>query len=404
MTIAPGKLGHRELTKLTQRGQIIWDGLLKGFGARRAENVTSFILMYRNKEGRQRFYTIGKYGSPWSPHTAREEAIRLLIQVRRGLDPASEKINARRAETVEDLCISYLEEVEAGRLRIRGGREKKASTIEGDKSRIRCHIVPLLGRRSVTAVTQQDVENFMFEVARDSGKSGASRTVGLLGAIFQWSVKHRMRPDNPVRGVERFADRVRKRRLTDEEYAAIGAAIRESSQWLSIPAATKFLALTGWRSGEALALRRSDVDFGRRTAILGETKTGRSIRPLAHRAIEILKGVRTAGDLFFPTASGRKYASNYFARMFRALIGDLPEDITPHVLRHSFASLANDLNLTDATVGALLGHVGTTMTSRYQHSSDFVLLKAADAVAEATAVLISDGPQEGPVVPFRSVS
>jgi hypothetical protein len=169
MTIAPGKLGHRELTKLTQRGQIIWDGLLKGFGARRAENVTSFILMYRNKEGRQRFYTIGKYGSPWSPHTAREEAIRLLIQVRRGLDPASEKINARRAETVEDLCISYLEEVEAGRLRIRGGREKKASTIEGDKSRIRCHIVPLLGRRSVTAVTQQDVENFMFEVARDSG-------------------------------------------------------------------------------------------------------------------------------------------------------------------------------------------------------------------------------------------
>jgi hypothetical protein len=94
-----------------------------------------------------------------------------------------------------------MEEVEAGRLRIRGGREKKASTIENDKSRIRCHIVPLLGPRSVTAVTQADIENFMFEVARDSGKSGARRTVGLLGAIFQWAVKHRMRPDNPIRGL-----------------------------------------------------------------------------------------------------------------------------------------------------------------------------------------------------------
>jgi hypothetical protein len=239
MTTAPGKLGHRELAKLSQPGEIVWDAHLKGFGARKSENCVSFILMHRNREGRQRFYTIGKLGSPWTPHTAREEATRLFIQVKQGLDPSAEKVAARRADTVEDLCASYMEEVEAGRLRIRGGREKKASTIENDKSRIRCHIVPLLGPRSVTAVTQADIENFMFEVARDSGKSGARRTVGLLGAIFQWAVKHRMRPDNPIRGVERFADKVRKRRLTDEEYAAIGAAIRASTGWPSISAATK---------------------------------------------------------------------------------------------------------------------------------------------------------------------
>jgi integrase len=403
MTTAPGKISHRELAKLGERGDIIWDGQLKGFGARRSENCVSFILMYRNREGRQRFYTLGKLGSPWTPHTAREEAIRLLIQVKQGLDPATEKINARRADTVEDLCASYMEEVEAGRLRIRGGREKKSSTIETDKSRIRCHIVPLLGRRSVTAVTQSDIENFMFEVARDSGKSQASRTVGLLGAIFQWAVKHKMRPDNPVRGVERFADRQRKRRLTDEEYRAIGAAIRAADQWPAIPAATKFLALTGWRSGEALTLRRADVDFARRTAILGDTKTGRSIRPLSHRAIEILRGVRTTGDLFFTTPSGRKYASNYFGRMFRTLVDDLAEDVTPHVLRHSFASLANDLGLADPTVAALIGHVGQTVTSRYVHSADAVLLKAADQVANATAHLMGDEPAQGAVVPLRSL-
>ena len=68
----------------------------------------------------------------------------------------------------------------------------------------------------------------MLEVARDSGKPTASRTVGMFGAIFQYAVKRKMRPDNPVRGVERFADRQRQRRLTDEEYAAIGAAIRGS--------------------------------------------------------------------------------------------------------------------------------------------------------------------------------
>jgi integrase len=400
MPTVSGKIGHKELAKLRQRGDILWDGQLKGFGARRSENFVTFVLMYRTREGRQRWYTIGRYGSPWTPNTARDEAKRLLYEVAQGNDPAEVKIKARHAETVEDLCKQYIEEAASGLLRIRGGREKKASTLKSDRSRIDRHIVPRLGRRSVAAVTQQDVENFMLEVAQDVGKPTASRAVGLLGAIFQYAVKRKMRPDNPVRGIERFADRQRTRRLTNEEYAALGAAIRVANGWPAVPAATKFLALTGWRSGEALALRRADVDFGRRTAILDDTKSGRSIRPLSHRAIEALKDVRTAGDLFFVTLTGRKI-DGYFTNLFRALIGDIADDVTPHVLRHSFASLGNDLGFTDATVGALLGHVGTTMTSRYQHSSDPVLLKAADSIADATAALMGDSPEQRAVVPLR---
>lgn len=44
MTIADGKLGHRELAKLSQPGEIIWDGELKGFGARKSENFISFAF------------------------------------------------------------------------------------------------------------------------------------------------------------------------------------------------------------------------------------------------------------------------------------------------------------------------------------------------------------------------
>jgi integrase len=69
-----------------------------------------------------------------------------------------------------------------------------------------------------------------------------------------------------------------------------------------------------------------------------------------------------------------------FARI--AKLGGLPADVTPHVLRHSFASLANDLRYTEATVGMLVGHKGHGTTRGYMHGADAVLLAAADKVAD----------------------
>jgi integrase len=77
-----------------------------------------------------------------------------------------------------------------------------------------------------------------------------------------------------------------------------------------------------------------------------------------------------------------------------AKLAELPSDITPHVLRHSFASLAADLGYNEPTIASLLGHKTHSITSRYMHSADAVLLAAADAVANATMKLMtSDQPQ-----------
>jgi integrase len=73
-----------------------------------------------------------------------------------------------------------------------------------------------------------------------------------------------------------------------------------------------------------------------------------------------------------------------------AKLGALPDDVTPHVLRHSFASLAADLGFSEPTIAALVGHKGRTMTSRYVHSADAVLLAAADAVANSAAQLMGE--------------
>jgi hypothetical protein len=70
---------------------------------------------------------------------------------------------------------------------------------------------------------------------------------------------------------------------------------------------------------------------------------------------------------------------------------DEMSSITPHVLRHSFASTANDLGFTEATIAAMLGHSRGTVTSRYLHHVDAALVAAADAVASQISSFIEFG-------------
>jgi integrase len=402
------RIGLREVRALCP-GEIVWDAAVPAFGARRQKGpAVAYVLFYRTAEGRQRWYTIGRHGAPWTPETAREKAREVLGDVVRGADPAADKRAARNAWTVSELCDLYLADAEAGRLLTRRKVAKKPSTLAIDRGRIERHIKPLLGRLAVVAVMREDIEGFMHAVAEGEtagriktglhglarvtgGKGTATRAVGLLGAIFTYGVRHRMRSDNPVQGVMRFADGRRERRMSDEEYASFGDALRKADAqgvWPAAIAAARFLALTGWRSGEALSLRWAEVDLVRRTARLSDTKTGLSIRPLPHGACHVLNSVsRASGALVFPATRGGEGCLLHFKKFWPriASLGSLPADITPHVLRHSFASLAGDLGYSEPTIATLIGHKGQSITSRYVHAADAVLLAAADAVADETA-------------------
>ena len=403
------KIGLRHIRSV-QAGETIWDGSVSGFGARRqATSVVSYFVMYRTKDGRKRTHTIGKHGSPWSPEAARQEARRVLGEVAKGADPMADKIAGRTVVTVAELCRRYLTDVEAGRLLTRRKIAKKESTLVSDRGRIARHIVPLLGRLPVKSITRDDVERFMHDVAAGitaarektrprglsivrGGRGVAGRTVGLLGAIFTYAVRKGLRSDNPVHGVMRFADGRRDRRMTDEEYRQLGAALSMSYQkdvWPPAIAATWLMILTGWRRGEVLNLRWSEVDLPRLTARLADTKTGASMRPLSGLACSFIDSQPRVSDLVFPARSSEAPIIGYRKMWTKvASFGGLPSDITPHVLRHSFASLAADLGYNEPTIAALLGHKTHSITSRYVHSADAVLLAAADAVANATMKLM----------------
>jgi integrase len=422
----PSKLITLDGVRALPQGATLWDGGARGvvgFGARRQRGeAVAYFVKYRNRDGRQRIYTIGRHGSPWVPETARKEARRILGRVAAGDDPAAEKSEHRRVATVAELCEAYLEAAESGRLLARRGRPKKASTLAMDRSRIECHIKPLLGHLKISSVTRRDIERFLHQVAEGrsarraklgkpravshvrGGRGVASRTVGMLGAIFAFAERQGMIEVNPCRGVVRPADGQRKRRLSDEEYAALGRAfvVLEGEMWPWALACARFLALTGWRCGEAISLRWRDVDVCRRSARLPDTKAGESVRPLSATACDVLRALGPGEQVafVFPASRGTGPMVGFksFWRRIRA-VARLPNDVTPHVLRHSFASIAADLGLSELAIAGLLGHAKGSVTSRYAHHADAVLIAAADRVAAVIASKLA-GEATAEVVPL----
>ena len=125
-----------------------WDSELKGFGVRvLPSGASTFVLKYRNTEGRQRKLALGRVGT-LTPEQARAIARERLVEVARGGDPSAERHARRGSMTVAELCDLYLAEA-AGRV--------KASTLAMDRSRIERHVKPLLGRRTVPSLTPEDV-------------------------------------------------------------------------------------------------------------------------------------------------------------------------------------------------------------------------------------------------------
>lgn len=143
------------------------------------------------------------------------------------------------------------------------------------------------------------------------------------------------------------------------------------------------LALTGCRRSEVVALRWAEVDIDASCLRLADSKEGASVRPVGLPVVEYLerRGTKTSKAYVFP-GGGEDSLFGSFPNHWEKILRNTPlADVTPHVLRHSFASVANDLGFTESTIAALIGHARSSVTSKYIHTLDAALIIAADTIS-----------------------
>jgi integrase len=404
----------------------VYDTELPRFAVRvTPEGAKTFTLLYRAGSGRSaptRRITLGRYGS-LTVDQARQLARETLAAVLGGADPASERNRAKGAPTVGALGVDYLSDVDARRKPTTAGEYRRL----WDK-----HVAPALGNKRVADVAP-------FEIARLHRSLGdtpyiANRVLALLGSFFAYAEGQGVRPrhTNPAHDVEPYKEQSRERFLTAEEVARLGEALtvaerlglrpapkqlrpkrpetakhRPKSADKPIPAnpfaiaAIRFLLLTGWREGEALTLKWSDVSLEHGRATLSDTKSGKSQRAIGAPARLLLNGLPRLKDcpFVFPGASPDRSLVDISRLWYAVRHAAELNDVRLHDLRHSFASVSASSGESLLVIGKLLGHRKAATTAKYAHLSDDPIRAAADSASGQLAAWL-----DGRVTVVKSLS
>lgn len=388
-------------------GELIWDTDVKGFAVRCQARAKVYLLKTR-VNNRQRWFTIGEHGAPWTPDTARHEAQRLWGLIRSGTNLVAIREARRDQPTVAELCERYLDE--------HARRHKKPQSLAADERNIANHVLPLIGSRTVLEITRNDVDDLKRRIAdghtaRKSvpisrgGRGGlpvtggtgvANRTIALLSKMFGLAEQWGWRPDhsNPCRNVTRFAEQRNERFLSSAEIESLGRALDEADARRSeSPYATaviRMLLLTGARLSEIIWLQWRDVDLERGLLLLPDSKTGRRPVYLNAAAIDILARLPPVSGNPFVFASslpGRPIGS--IQQIWQRIRKSAQiEDVRLHDLRHSFASLAAANGASLPIIGKMLGHSTPLTTQRYAHLVQDPVRDASEAVGRKLAGLV----------------
>ena len=235
----------------------------------------------------------------------------------------------------------------------------------------------MLGQVRVAELTPAILASYRDERLKTIQPNSLRREFGLLSsaintAVIDWGIPISSNPVQFVR-VPKFDDR-RDRRLEDgEEARLLNAAPPQFQRYIIVALETAM------RRSEILRIRKSQINFDKRTLLIPVTKNGkpRTI-PLSTRAIKVLLQI-------FPYPNVISFERDpliftFSLRMFRRTFDRIREELgmkdwRPHDMRHEATSRLFERGFSIVEVASITGHEDLKMLKRYTHIRPETLVK-----------------------------
>lgn len=228
-------------------------------------------------------------------------------------------------------------------------------------------------------VTQKDIKNYLNYLAEQNKKTSTiSRTIASIRAFYQYEVKNKKNLQDPTENIQ--SPKIEKRTpcvLTSEEVELLLEQPKDIDlKGTRDKAMLEFAYATGMRVTEIISLNIDDVNLVEATVICNSGNKKRII-PLGKMCLDALKEyIEKARNILvkkdtekalFVNLNGRRLTRQGFWKIIKYYQeqANITKDITPHTLRHSFAThlLQNGADL--KSIQMMLGHSDISSTQVY---------------------------------------
>ncbi len=251
--------------------------------------------------------------------------------------------------------------------------------------------VAFLNRRGLGPLTDADarvLRGYLADLhARGLARTSIARRLATLRSFFRFLVRRGRARVNPAREVRTpsLPGRLPAHLPIDQSEALFRQPFGDDETSRRDRAILEALYASGVRVAELSGLDVEDVDLREGSVrVLGKGKKERIV-PLGTKAVQALRaylGARAGarGPLFRNPRGGRlTVRSLHRIVRDRARAAGLAGRVTPHTLRHTFATHLLDAGADLRLIQELLGHARLTTTQRYTHVSADRLAKVYDA-------------------------
>lgn len=232
-------------------------------------------------------------------------------------------------------------------------------------------------------ITRLDVRAWLFKMRAKNLNVSLARKLASIRSFFKYLIKDGRLDGNPALEVEapKFPKKQPRFLNVDQAFALVEAPDPESTVGLRDRAVLELAYSAGIRAGELVGLNIEDIDLKQGLArVMGKGGKER-IAPVGRKAVEALNEYLAVRDEFvkpgtpdsekalFLGVRGGRLNDRVLRRMVEKYVKtiSLETGLSPHSLRHTFATHMLEAGADIRAIQELLGHESLSTTQKYTH-------------------------------------